>query len=123
MTHLKRLRTRRKEILEELDGLEEIRRGSVTDQYVEATRKDGTTIRRGPYPLYTFKDHGKTISQRLKTPELVTLYKKQIRDFRRFQELTAELLAIGEQFSVAVLSETEVKKTSRRKSRSKKTLR
>lgn len=124
MAKLEELRKRRQEILVELGNLEQVRRGSVTEQYVEATRKDGTKVRRGPYPLYTFKEKGKTVSRRIKDPKRVSVYEEQIQGFRRFQELTAELREIGEQISDLVFSEGSgggVKKTSQRRSRSKKT--
>jgi hypothetical protein len=93
------IRARRKVVLAELASLEEIRRGSVTEQFVEATKKDGSKVRRGPYPLYTFKEKGKTVSRRLKRGQEVENYRQQIDAFRRFQELMAELLRMGEQFS------------------------
>jgi hypothetical protein len=120
MNRLEALKARRQEILEELAKLHEIRRGSITEQYVETTRKDGTPKRRGPYPLYTFKEKGKTISRRLTDRDLVPVYRSQIEKFRRFQDLTAELLVIGEEISDLVVSEQDVKKTSKPKSRSKK---
>ncbi len=122
MKQVESLRNRRKEILEELSQLERIRRGSLVEQYVEATRKDGTKTRRGPYMLYSYKEKGKTVSRRLTNPEEIPVYRKQIDGFRRFQELTGELRAIGEKLCNLLVSETEVKKTSRKKSRSKKTL-
>jgi hypothetical protein len=121
MSRLDALRKRREEILAELAGLEQIRRGSVTHQYVEGTRKDGTKTRRGPYALYTFKEKGKTVSRRLTDSELVPVYEAQIEGCRRFQKLTSELLAVGEAICDLVLTEQEEKKTSRRRSRSKKT--
>jgi len=90
---------RRKSVLAELASLEEIRRGSVTEQYVEATKKDGSKVRRGPYPLYTFKENGRTVSRRLSRGEHVQRYDRQIQAFRRFQKLVAELLRLGEQLS------------------------
>jgi hypothetical protein len=121
MSRLDALRKRREEILKELAGLEQIRRGSVTQQYFEGTRKDGTKTRRGPYPLLTFKEKGKTVSRRIKDSQVESVYESQIQGFRRFQELTGELVGIGEQISDLALSEQGVKKTSKRKSRSKRT--
>ena len=123
MSQVDELRNRREEILAELGNLDQFRRGSVTEQYVEAVRKDGTKIRRGPYPVYTFKEKGKTVSRRIKEAERVALYREQIEGFRRFQQLTEELREIGERISDLVISEqttSGVKKTSKKKSRSKK---
>lgn len=120
MSRMQELRKRRKEILAELAGLGEFRRGSIVEQYVVATRKDGTKVQRGPYVLYSYKEKGKTVSRRLTDPEQIPLYREQIERFRRFQQLSAELLAIGEQMSELALTEQGVKKTSRRRSRSRK---
>lgn len=121
MDTLEELKHRRERVLEELGGLDEIRRGSVVEQFVEATRKDGTSIRRGPYFLHTYKEKGKTISRRLRDAEEANLYRRQIRSFRRFQELSGELREIGERLSDLVGGRQAVKKTFRSKSRSRKT--
>ncbi len=86
---------RRREILAELAGLTRIRRGSVTDQYVEAAGRRGRTLRRGPYPLYSFKTRGRTVSRRIRA-EQADVYREQIVAGRRFQELTHELMELGE---------------------------
>lgn len=100
-----------------------MRRGSVVEQVYESVGKDGTKVRRGPYPLYSFKEKGKTVSRRIKDPKLKTRYEEQIGAFRRFQELTAQLVRIGEQIADWALSDEEaLKKTlSRPMSNSKRT--
>jgi hypothetical protein len=121
MATMEELRRERKRILGELARLEEMRRGSVVEQFVETTRKDGSKSRRGPYPLYSYKKKGKTISRRLLDRTQAARYRTQIQAFRRFQKLTSRLLAIGEQISELLVAEEGVKKTSLRKSISSKT--
>ena len=121
MTSMNKLEIQRQRILEELADLGEMRRGSISEQFVETTGRDGAKKRRGPYFVYTYKEKGKTISRRLTNPEQVALCQKQIQAFRRFQELTAELLQIGEQASNLALAGEDVKKTSRSRSKSRKT--
>ena len=111
MTHLETLRTRRKEILKELAMLEQMRRGSVVEQFVETVKKDGTKTRRGPYALYSYKEKKKTVSRRLTDPKLAGFYRKQIQAFRRFQELASELTSLSEKISDTVVSDEEGKKT------------
>lgn len=121
MSQVEQWRKRRREVLREIAALEQIRRGSVVEQFVETTRKDGSPSRRGPYVLYSYKDKGRTVSRRIPDPERVARYREQIEGFRRFQELTAELLALGERISEQVLYEPGgVKKTSKRRSKSRK---
>jgi hypothetical protein len=99
MSQIEQLRARRKEVLAELAGLERIRRGSVVDQYVEAVGRDGTRRQRGPYPVHTFKEKGRTVSRRLRSAEDAQRCRGQIAGFRRFQELVGELLTLGEKLS------------------------
>ena len=70
--------------------------------------------------LYSYKEKGKTVSKRVTDPGQIPVYQKQIDGFRRFQELTAELRAIGEQLSNILLSGRPGKKTSQKKWGSKK---
>ncbi len=99
MSQIERLRARRKEVLAELAGLERIRRGSVMEQYVEAAHRDGSRVRRGPYPLYTYKERGKTVSRRLRSAADVERCRQEIAGFRRFRRLVEELLQLGEKLS------------------------
>ena len=59
------IRQEREQVLKELAGLEQIRRGSVTEQHIQTVGPDGIQRTRGPYPLYTFKEDGQTFSRRL----------------------------------------------------------
>lgn len=101
---------RRRAILTELAGLERIRRGSVTEQYVEATGRHGRGLRRGPYPLYSFKAGGRTVSRRIRTEQAV-VYREQIAAGRRFQELMHELMELGEALCERDLQAVAEKKT------------
>ena len=108
------LQQQRQQVLAELQRLAQIRRGSINQHYVHATRKDGSRVKRGPYTTYTFKAQQKTVSRYLRDPATVQLYRQQIDGFRRFQALTKELVRLGEQLSDAALAaETPVKKTTR----------
>jgi len=119
MTQLERLRLRRNEILKEIADLEQIRRGSVVEQFVETVKADGSRIRRGPYALYSYKEKKKTVSRRVSNPELVKVYREQINSFRRFQELNMELTSVGEKISDMVISEEDNKKNSRNRYRTR----
>ncbi|MGB4239702.1 MAG: DUF6788 family protein [Kiritimatiellia bacterium] len=107
----------RQAILAELARLGPMRRGSITDQYVETTGADGKPRRRGPYPVYTVKKEGHTVSRRLNRPELVTACQAHIAQGRRFQELVDQLMRLGEVLSDQALSDTALKKTPKPKSK------
>ena len=106
-----RLEKRRQELVEELDQLVYVRRGSVVEQRVKATDAQGHSYERGPYPIYSFKERGKTVSRRLHDQQQVQRYRQQIHDGRRFQEVVAELLRVGEALSDVAMETDTVKKT------------
>jgi len=111
------LEQRKTEILGQLAALGSMRKGSLTEQYLPTRRKDGTQTRRGPYTLYTFKERGqKTVSRRLGDPAQAQLYRQQITAFRRFQELTTELVQVSQRLAdlEAAGQPDEGKKNSRR---------
>lgn len=101
---------RRRAVLDELEGLERIRRGSVVEQYLTSPRRDGRRIQRGPYALYTLKRRGRTVSRRLR-PDAVAVVREQIAAGRRFQELVHELMELGEALSDQTVESAVEKKT------------
>ena len=115
MSRVAQLRTRRERLLAELSELDQVRRGSVVKQYVEAVHKDGTKVRRGPYWLYSYKEQGKTESRRIKAPHEVKKYRRQIEAFRRFERIMRDLVRVGEELSDVALAgeDAVVKKTPR----------
>ena len=117
MSSYEQIQQQRQQILTELAHLDQIRRGSITQQMVETVGRDGVRYQRGPYTLYTFKEAGQTVSRRLTDPKQVSLYQRPIDQGRRFQELTAQLLRLGEALSEQAIEESAVKKTSSLKSK------
>lgn len=117
MSALAQLRMQRSQLLEELATLECVRRGSVVEQHVQATAADGRRYQRGPYPVFSFKEKGRTVSRRLHSPAEVALYRQQIGNGRRFQQVVAELLRVSEQLSDATVQADTVKKTPHIRSR------
>lgn len=114
MNKSSRLLQQKNDILAQLAALGPMRKGSLNEQYLQATLKDGTQTRHGPYCVYTYKENGKTISQRLSRQDEVALYREQIATFRRFQELTAELARIGQTLAdLEASGEEGCKKNSR----------
>lgn len=112
MKTLNDIRQRRADILRELQGIEQMRRGSVTEQVVESVDKHGRRHRRGPYPLYTLKLQGRTVSRRIAV-EQVPVYREQIELGRRFQELVRELMELGERVGDLETGRDAEKKTPR----------
>jgi hypothetical protein len=111
------MRQQREQILKEIAGLEQMRRGSVTEQHVQTLGPDGTKRTRGPYPLYTFKERGKTVSRRLSDQKQIPMYREQIQHWRRFHELVEQLRVLGEKLSDLAVEQRAVKKTPNTKSK------
>ena len=106
------LEQHRQQLLQQLSGLPEIRRGSLTEQFLTVKRKDGSRLKRGPYPLLTRKQGQKTVSQRLTDPALVPLYRRQIQAMRQFVTVVDGLVQVGEELSDLAVAEAVQKKTA-----------
>src|SRR5438128_4296930 len=104
------LRQQRQQLLQQLSGLQELRRGSLTEQFLMVKRKDGSRVKRGPYPLLTKKEGPKTVSQRLCDPAVCVLYRQQIQAMRQFENVVSQLVQIGEKLSDLAVAETVQKK-------------
>lgn len=105
------LQQQRQQLLQELSALQELRRGSLTEQFLMVKRTDGSRVKRGPYPLLTRKQGHKTVSQRLTDPALVPLYRRQIQALRQFEGIVDALVHVGEQLSDLAVAEVVQKKT------------
>jgi len=105
------LQQQRQQLLQQLSDLQELRRGSLTEQFLMVKRQDGSCVKRGPYPLLTRKQGQTTVSQRLTDPALVPLYRRQIQALRQFETVVDGLVRVGEQLSDLAVAEVVQKKT------------
>lgn len=97
MSNLTRLRQARQSILAHLALLEEMRRGSVTRQFLKRKTAAEEESWVGPYALYTCKKDGRTVGRRLHDPEEVRRLEEQVSNYHAFQRLCRQLVEIGEQ--------------------------
>jgi hypothetical protein len=105
------LEQQRQGLLRQLSDLRELRRGSLTEQFLTVKHADGSKVRRGPYPLLTRKEAKKTVSLRLSDPALVPLYRQQIQTMRQFESVVDQLVRVGEQLGDLAVAEVVQKKT------------
>jgi len=105
------LEQQRQTLLRQLTDLRELRRGSLTNQFLSVKHADGSKVKRGPYPLLTRKQANKTVSVRLTDPATLPLYRKQIQAMRQFESVVEKLVQVGEQLSDLALAEVVQKKT------------
>jgi len=105
------LEQQRQSLLRQLAVLRELRRGSLTEQFLTVQHADGSTVKRGPYPLLTRKEARKTVSVRLTDPALVPLYRRQIQTMREFERVVDQLVRVGEELGDLAVAEVVQKKT------------
>ena len=106
------LEQQRQGLLRQLAELRELRRGSLTEQFLTVKHADGSLVKRGPYPLLTRKEAHKTVSVRLTDPALVPVYRQQVRAMRQFESVVEELVRVGEQLGELAVAEVVQKKTA-----------
>lgn len=94
-----KLTTRRAQILDQIAALGPMRMGSINEQLLPYKQPDGSIGRRGPYLTYTFKQGGKTCGKHLRNQDEAELYQSQIQNFRRYQELSTELVQVSQQLA------------------------
>ena len=106
------LEQQRQGLLRQLADLRELRRGSLTEQFLTVKHADGSRVKRGPYPLLTRKAANKTVSLRLTDPSLVPRYRQQIQAMRQFESVIDQLVRLGEELGDLAVAEVVQKKTS-----------
>ena len=98
MRILDRLRQRRQELLARIGLIEEMRRGSVTRQFLKVRLKSqAEPVLSGPYALFTRKSGGRTVGRRLQDPEEIRRLEQEVENHHAFQGLCRQLVEIPEQ--------------------------
>ncbi len=117
------LEEKRERVLEQMRALRSMRRGSVSEQYLKVRHKGKRKpVVRGPYWVYTWKEGGKTVGQRLSREEAARI-KKDVEAHKKFVALCKEFetltMRLGELEVEGVLT-PEKKQPSSRSSRTKR---
>jgi len=99
---LAKLRQARQEILTHIALIEEMRRGSVTRQFLKIRLKgQRNPVLTGPYALFTCKKNGRTVGRRLHDVEEIRRLEHQVQNFHTFQNLCRRLVEISEKICEA----------------------
>jgi hypothetical protein len=126
MDRIKEIDKMRKHILQEMEGIRSMRRGSVNEQFLKVPHKGKKEpVLRGPYYVFSRHEKGKgTKSYRLTSTEDVDKARRDIEAHKRFQELCREYEELTEEFGrlERELGESSPGKKPRR-SRSRRTRR
>ena len=96
------LEQKRSELLHQITALADFRSGSITSIQGRCGKPNCHCHKpghpgHGPNFRLTRKHQGKTISETFPTPAALEKARREVAEFRRFQELSAELLAVNEQ--------------------------
>ena len=126
------LERRRAEILEQMQALGDMRRGSLVEQYLKCGKspcccKEGGHPGHGPYVAFTRKVEGKTQTRQFRPGPALAKLSQEVETFHRFRRLSDQLIELNERLcALRPVGEAglgpgahEVKKTSLRSSRRK----
>jgi len=112
--HLETLLQKRTVLLQNLQAIDRLRRGSLSQQFFKAA--PGQTARRGPYFVLQGFFHGKKFSERVPA-EQAPQVQEQVANYRRFQTLAEEYVTLSDQITRLEAPAAGRKKTSAARTR------
>lgn len=97
MDRQEQVRQRREEIAKEMVGITSMRRGTLNEQFWQSPRNGRKgPVTRGPYYVFSRKEHGVTVSQRVSGEE-VERVREGILGYGRFVALCKEFADLTEE--------------------------
>jgi hypothetical protein len=110
MPELFKLTARRCEIVEEIDMIKSMRKGTLNERYNRVTNKKGEEVLNGPYYVLTKKGTGnKTVSEPIPATDAPRV-KEEVDNYKRFRQLADEYMDVCERLSQFATAEDEGKK-------------
>lgn len=91
----------RQPILEELGCITQMRRGTLSEQYVERPAPNGGTVRFGPYFKFQIWEDGRNQTRSVTADEALLL-REDIGNFHRFEQLCQQLAQLNIQHTIAL---------------------
>jgi len=89
----------KKAIIRKISKIESMRKGTINEQIIRTTLKDGSVKENGPYYILTSKDSkGKTVTESVALEKL-DFIKEEIENYREFKDLTNRYEYLSEQSS------------------------
>ena len=111
---LSQLEKRREQILQQIQAIDRLRRGSLSRQFIKKPRADSKS-QQGPYFVLQGYVQGQKFSQRVpaqQAPQIEPL----VANYKRFEELAEEFVTVTDQITRLSQDAPEAKKNSRPKS-------
>ncbi len=106
------LRRQRAALLQDMQAIDHLRRGSLSQQFFQAAA--GRAERRGPYFVLQGFFQGKKFSQRVPAAEAPQI-QAQVDNYRRFQALAEEYVTLSDELTRLEAGGADSKKNSSRK--------
>jgi len=98
MNEINKIEKRRDAILEQMQGIRSMERGSITEQYLKVAHKGKKEpVRKGPYYVFSRREGNKTVGYRLKTPEELTRARWDVEAHKEFRKLCRQFEELTEQ--------------------------
>jgi hypothetical protein len=111
---LSQLEQRREQILQQIQALDRLRRGSLSRQFFKKTRADSKT-QQGPYYVLQGYVQGQKFSERVPAQQAQEI-EPLVANYKRFEELAEEFVTVTDQITRLSQGAPEAKKNSRRRS-------
>src|SRR5271169_6751103 len=108
------LEQRREQILQQIDSIDRLRRGSLSRQFFKKPRSD-SKAQQGPYYVLQGYIQGEKFSQRVaaqQAPQIEPL----VTNYKRFVQLAEEFVSVTDQITRLVEAQPDAKKNYRRRS-------
>ena len=107
------LHQRRRELIKEIAGIERLRRGQLSEQYIEKPAADGKMKRYGPYYVWQASLKGRKRSVRVSRQNAEEV-REDLGAYQQYRELCEELADVTEQITCLGPAAAEGKKKPRR---------
>ena len=117
MESRQQIEQRRQEIVQEMLSIGPMKRGTLNEQFLRVPQKGRRKpARRGPYFVFSRKQGGRTVSERV-APSAVERVLGEIAQHHRFVQLCREFVELSEQLGAGEPGEATLKKTPKLPSR------
>ena len=114
-SELQRLVEKRGSVLDQMQDIDRLRRGSLSKQFFASPTGDN---QRGPYFVLQGFFHGKKFSERIPAAQADAV-QLQVDNYRRFQQLAEDYVTLTDQITRLEAAPAESKKNSSRRRSSK----
>jgi hypothetical protein len=110
---LSELRRQREQILQEIQSIDRLRRGTLSEQFFLKRRK-GKTIRQGPYYVLQCYLKGSKCSERIPAQQAEQA-RADVANYQRFHELADQFVQITDRITRLENGQADAKKNSKRR--------